>query len=132
MKPGVITSFHYCDIPPQLKNCFKCHKIVTTLHHNPGAQEAARTREGGGVQDSKPHNGVTVSLVAHATHSPHNICLTSLTRAKCGVPSTLCWKIGKISTSTELFGFNFADNNLKLPNLSIHAFVIIQKSLEVH
>ena len=60
------------------------------------------------------------------------ICLTSLTRAKCGVPSTLCWKIGKISTSTELFGFNFADNNLKLPNLSIHAFVIIQKSLEVH
>ena len=61
-----------------------------------------------------------------------HICLTSLTRAKCGVPSTLCWKIGKISTSTELFGFNFADNNLKLPNLSIHAFVIIQKSLEVH
>ena len=60
------------------------------------------------------------------------ICLTSLTRAKCGFPSTLCWKIGKISTSTELFGFNFADNNLKLPNLSIHAFVIIQKSLEVH
>ena len=52
--------------------------------------------------------------------------------AKCGVPWTLCWKIGKISTSTELFGFNFADNNLKLPNLSIHAFVIIQKSLEVH
>ena len=61
-----------------------------------------------------------------------NIRLTSLTRAKCGVPSTLCWKIGKISTSTELFGFNFADNNLKLRNLSIHAFVIIQKSLEVH
>ena len=60
------------------------------------------------------------------------ICLTSLMHAKCGVPSTLCWKIGKISTSTELFGFNFADNNLKLPNLLIHAFVIIQKSLEVH
>ena len=51
---------------------------------------------------------------------------------KCGVPSTLCWKIGKISTSTDLFGFNFVDNNSKLPNLSIHAFVIIQKSLEVH
>ena len=60
------------------------------------------------------------------------ICLTSLMRAKCGVPSTLCWKIGKISTSIELFGFNFADNNLKLPNLSIHPFVILQKSLEVH
>ena len=60
------------------------------------------------------------------------ICLTSLTRAKCGARSTLCWKIWNISTSTELFGFNFVDNNLKLPNLSIHAFVIIQKSLEVH
>ena len=60
------------------------------------------------------------------------ICLTSLTHAKCGTRSTLCWKILNISTSTELFGFNFADNNLKLPNLSIHAFVIIQKSQEVH
>ena len=47
-------------------------------------------------------------------------------------PQPCVGKLGKISTSTELFGFNFADNNLKLPNLSIHAFVIIQKSLEVH
>ena len=71
-------------------------------------------------------------LPFHSNYTLHYICLTSLTRAKCGVPSTLCWKIGKISISTELFGFNFADNNLKLPNLSIHAFVIIQKLLEVH
>ena len=32
-----------------------------------------------------------------------NICLTSLTRAKCGVRSTLCWKIPNISGSIELF-----------------------------
>ena len=75
---------------------------------------------------------LTVNVHKFLALSAILICLTSLTRAKCGVPSTLCWKIGKISTSTELFGFNFADNNLKLPNLSIHAFVIIQKSLEVH
>ena len=31
------------------------------------------------------------------------ICLTSLTRAKCGTRSTLCWKILNISDSTELF-----------------------------
>ena len=31
------------------------------------------------------------------------ICLTSLTRAKCGICSTLCWKIANISGSTELF-----------------------------
>ena len=30
-------------------------------------------------------------------------CLTSLTRAKCGTRSTLCWKVGNISGSTELF-----------------------------
>ena len=31
------------------------------------------------------------------------ICLTSLTRAKCGIPSTLCWKIPNISGSIQLF-----------------------------
>ena len=31
------------------------------------------------------------------------ICLTLLTRAKCGTRSTLCWKILNISDSTELF-----------------------------
>ena len=77
------------------------------------------------------------NILNHSSQSSEDfmeiyICLTSLTRAKCGARSTLYWKILNISTSTELFGFNFADNNLKLPNLSIHAFVIIQKSLEVH
>ena len=28
------------------------------------------------------------------------ICLTSVTRVKCGVRSTLCWKVGNISGST--------------------------------
>ena len=32
-----------------------------------------------------------------------SICLTSLTCAKCGVRSTLCWKIPNISGSIELF-----------------------------
>ena len=31
------------------------------------------------------------------------IRLTSLTRAKCGIPSTLCWKIPNISGSIQLF-----------------------------
>ena len=31
------------------------------------------------------------------------ICLTSLTRAKCGVRSTLCWKNPNISGSIKLF-----------------------------
>ena len=31
------------------------------------------------------------------------ICLTSLTHAKWGTCSTLCWKVGNISGSTELF-----------------------------
>ena len=30
-------------------------------------------------------------------------CLTSLTRAECGIPSTLCWKIPNISGSIEFF-----------------------------
>ena len=33
----------------------------------------------------------------------NNNSLTSLTRAKCGTRSTLCWKVGNISGSTELF-----------------------------
>ena len=32
------------------------------------------------------------------------ICLTSVTRVKCGVCSTLCWKIANISRSTDIFG----------------------------
>ena len=44
-----------------------------------------------------------------------NICLTSLTRAKCGVRSTLCWKIPNISGSIELH---------KLLN---HTLVMLQK-----
>ena len=42
-------------------------------------------------------------LTSPANHCVQNICLTSLTRAKCGTRSTLCWKILNISDSTELF-----------------------------
>ena len=38
-----------------------------------------------------------------ASYEKEHICLTSLTRAKCGVRSTLCWKIPNISGSIELF-----------------------------
>ena len=38
------------------------------------------------------------------TYTDTKICLTSLTRAKCGTRSTLCWKIPNISGSTKLFG----------------------------
>ena len=43
--------------------------------------------------------------VCHLFFGPFRsvICLTSVTRAKCGVCSTLCWKIPNISGSTELF-----------------------------
>ena len=33
----------------------------------------------------------------------HLICFILLTHAKCGTRSTLCWKVGNISGSTELF-----------------------------
>ena len=54
---------------------------------------------------------VTVTLSNLLSWIPSNIvylssifiCLTSLTRAKCGVCSTLCWKIPNISGSIELF-----------------------------
>ena len=46
---------------------------------------------------------VSYSLVQSNTLSVYDICLTSLTRAKCGVRSTLCWKIPNISGSIELF-----------------------------
>ena len=35
------------------------------------------------------------------------ICLTSVMHVKCGVRSTLCWKIANISGSTKLFGLQF-------------------------
>ena len=34
---------------------------------------------------------------------PTDICLTSVTRAKCGIRSTLCWEIPNISGSIKLF-----------------------------
>ena len=44
-----------------------------------------------------------LKVCKHLNQSIIYICLTSLTRAKCGTRSTLCWKVGNISGSTELF-----------------------------
>ena len=55
------------------------------------------------------------------------ICLTSVTRAKCGTRSTLCWKIRNISGSTEFFCIVILDYGLKLHKLSIHTLVMLQK-----
>ena len=43
------------------------------------------------------------SLIHKKSFSSKSICLTSVMRAKCGICSTLCWKLGNISGSTELF-----------------------------
>ena len=40
-----------------------------------------------------------LSIPAEVECSCTFICLTSVTRAKCGIPSTLCWKIVNISGS---------------------------------
>ena len=57
-----------------------------------------------------PSNDLLPSFWTFFTHlvtSPWSqlayICLTSLTCTKCGIPSTLCWKIPNISGSIELF-----------------------------
>ena len=45
----------------------------------------------------------TTPTMIHLSETHKYICLTSLTRAKCGTRSTLCWKIRNISGSIELF-----------------------------
>ena len=59
-------------------------------------------------------------------------CLTSVTHAKCGIRSTLCWKTWNISGSTELSLIVILDYGLKLHKLSIHTLVMLQKWLEIH
>ena len=41
-----------------------------------------------------------IKLNQKQNHIIDNICLTSVMRAKCGVRSTLCWKVGNISGPT--------------------------------
>ena len=48
-------------------------------------------------------DSVHITLFELAFKCLINICLTSLTRAKCGVRSTLCWKNLNISGSIKLF-----------------------------
>ena len=51
-----------------------------------------------------PEPTIEFCIECMVPHPPGRcICLTSLTHAKCGTRSTLCWKVGNISGSTELF-----------------------------
>ena len=51
----------------------------------------------------------------------------SLTCVKCGIRSTLCRKISNIAGSTKLFAVVILNGGLKLPKLSIHTLVMLQK-----
>ena len=51
--------------------------------------------------------GLSKIMEAMVTKCIHCICLTSVTRVKCGVRPTMCWKIANISGSTKLFGLQF-------------------------
>ena len=51
---------------------------------------------------SKIHS-ISCTVTQYTMGNKKIICLTSLTLAKCGIPSTLCWKIPNISGSIELF-----------------------------
>ena len=54
--------------------------------------------------DYSVHGGKTLQTSLMGEIGFHlNIRLTSLTRAKCGTRSTLCWTIRNISGSIELF-----------------------------
>ena len=53
----------------------------------------------------KEFHGTSVQLqnlnfVQMLQRNHFHICLTSVTHVKCGVRSTLCWKVGNISGST--------------------------------
>ena len=84
------TSFHYSRI-----GFSGIGQSFTVWHHSPASHW--------------PHvwNFALVSglkrLFVIKSHFTLKICLTSLTRAKCGTRWTLCWKILNISDSTELF-----------------------------
>ena len=53
-------------------------------------------------------------------HCTFTICTFSVNCVKCGVRSTLCWKIWKIWVA-------ISNGSLKLPKLSIHTPVMLQK-----
>ena len=56
------------------------------------------------LEAKKLSSGTCLQVAIRVKIIPCNlICLTLLTRAKCGVRSTLCWKIPNISGSIKLF-----------------------------
>ena len=78
-------------------------KVCVKLAH--GAQH--------GIKCGAEHKMQKISIFSNFLNMPFfgifnlfftkNICLTLFTHAKCGTHSTLCWKVGNISGSTELF-----------------------------
>ena len=75
----------------------------------------------------KPHHKNMTTVSKGHLSLDINICLTSVTHAKCGIHSTLCWKVGNIS-----FWVVILDYGLKLHKLSIYTLVMLQKWLEIH
>ena len=57
-----------------------------------------------GILEASEIAGNYLTVIFWILFERKKICPNSVTRIKCGVRSTLCWKIGNISDSTELFG----------------------------
>ena len=68
---------------------------LTGLHSDSSRMQTGRN----GLLGSPGNNFRDVTIPGKTVHSCY-ICLTLLTHAKCGVRSTLCWKVGNISGST--------------------------------
>ena len=63
----------------------------------------ATTKIGGEQEDLKDEINRLAPEADEIWSVGSDICLTSLTRAKCGTRSTLCWKNWNISGSIKLF-----------------------------
>ena len=105
--PGPLVNgsrLHGCGKPMQLKKtndskdtyvwrCHKIHKVIRSNGIYTVKDVKLSIRHHSWIVDAKLSLEIILEL----------ICLTSLMRAKCGVRSTLCWKIPNISGSIELF-----------------------------
>ena len=85
-----------CGVNRDLKNNYYRRELTVNIYeYNLIYFENTETR---GLEEAENMN-----LMHQQRISVIYICLTSLTRAKCSTRSTLCWKVGNISGSTELF-----------------------------
>ena len=88
------------DVPDDI-----CHLRVDDMHVMPGVvlHEIRQLRQEEGSHHLEQLCIKPTGLLVYIFKCNIYICLTSLTHAKCGTRSTLCWKVGNISGSTELF-----------------------------